>query len=185
LYGAALPPRCYPFPQCQLATGTRRVRLYHTVFIRLYGVFALRSQYPAEMMGLLLDHVLSLPGVPARIPTHPSPFTTLIHTLRFLSRSHLKQLETATIRAVSRTLDNPDNDDTAAGIRMILIVASQCPAVSRIIAKDCLKFSKFVKPSCSSYQCLICVFFSQLHQLYLASCLPKASLLQRHHMRIM
>ena len=98
-----------------------------------------RSQYPLEMMPLLLDHTLSFPYPPALPLSQPAPhsFTSLTQALTFLSRTYRDQLKHATVDAFSRILDGG-----CGSVRMMLIVATHCPPLTKFLADDCLQFSE-------------------------------------------
>ncbi|XP_064396441.1 integrator complex subunit 5-like [Halichondria panicea] len=95
------------------------------------------SQYPSEMMPLLLDHTLSFPYPPALPLSQPTPhsFTSLTQALTFLSRTYRDQLKHATVEALSRILDGG-----SGSVRMMLIVATHCPPLTKFLAADCLQF---------------------------------------------
>ncbi len=90
-------------------------------------------------MPLLLDHTLSFPYPPALPLSHPTPhsFTSLTQALTFLSRTYRDQLKHATVEALSRILDGG-----SGSVRMMLIVATHCPPLTKFLAADCLQFSE-------------------------------------------
>ena len=103
-----------------------------------------RSQYPSQMMSVLLNHTLSFPYLPTLTPPQPAPhsFTSLTQALTYLTRAHRDHLKQATIDSLTRILSGGPGATTAESVRMLLVVATHCPPLTQFVAMDCLHFSK-------------------------------------------
>ena len=102
-----------------------------------------RSQYPSQMIPVLLEHTLSYPYPHTITPSQPAPhsFTTFTQALEYLSRTHRDILKGAVVSAFEDIFDRGKEKTTAASfntIRMLLMVATHCRPMTQFVAMDCL-----------------------------------------------
>lgn len=135
-----------------------------------------RSQYPTQMIPILLDHTLSYPFPHTITPSQPTPlsFTTLTQAIEYLSRTHRDILKHAIVNAFSDVFNRGKDKTTAASfntIRMLLLVATHCQPMTQFVAMDCLEFGKswisFPLISLIYYDSLeICIFVYKMHNTF-------------------